>query len=117
MMRFTLRPLAMGAYSLFMREQKSNPKLQGLPISKRGKMLATLYRDLSPVDKTSLMKRAAALPTPVRKTKVNTDDKPKVKRQPSRYAKFVKANIHKFDKLPRLERMKAVARLWNMQKK
>lgn len=117
MMRFTLRPLAIGAYSLFMREQKANPKLQGLPIAKRGKMLATLYKGLSVAEKGSLLKRASAIPTPVRKVKIPKEDRPKVKRPPSRYAKFVKANIHKFDKLPHLERMAAVARLWNMQKK
>lgn len=107
----------MGAYSLFMREQKNHPKLQGLPVGQRGKVLASLYRALTPVEKAGLNKRAAATPTPARKKKVDKENKPKQKRAPSMYAKFVKANIHKFHKLPHLERMKAVARLWNMQKK
>lgn len=115
MFKFSARRLAIGAYSLFMREQKNHPKLQGLPIAQRGKALAGLYKALTPRERALLDKRAKATPTPPRKVKIPKEDRPK--RKPSAYANFVKANIHKFDKLPHLERMKAVAKLWNMQKK
>lgn len=117
MLRVSFRRLAMGAYSLFMREQKSNPKLAGLAIGDRGKMLAKMYKNLSPAEMTSLQNRASKIPTPERKSKkVKADGTPKKKRAPGKYAAFVKANIGKFEKLPHLQRMSAVAKLWKAQK-
>lgn len=118
MLRFTLRRFAISAYSLFMKEQKNHPKLIGLPVGKRGKVTATLYKALSPKDKKALMKRAEAVPSPTRAVKGVCCDKSKPKkRTPTPYIKFVKANINKFEKLPQPQRMKAVAKLWQTQKK
>eukprot|EP00796_Vickermania_ingenoplastis_P006725 gene6725-4820_t len=120
MFKFTLRRFAIGAYSLFMREQKNHPKLRGLAVGQRGKVLATMYKNLTSADKAMLEKRAKAVPTPVRKVKntdKSNDKKARKPRAPGAYAQFVKANIHKFDKLPHLDRMKAVAKLWNQKKK
>ncbi|KPA81723.1 putative mitochondrial [Leptomonas pyrrhocoris] len=121
MLRFVPRRLAIGAYTLFMMEQKNNPKLKGLRIAERGKMTSKLYKSLSPADKASLEKRAAAHPSLQRKdkapkaAKAAKGAKTGAARTPSEYAKFVQANIGRFDKLPHLDRMKAVAKLWKQQ--
>ncbi|KPI90558.1 Kinetoplast-associated protein 4 [Leptomonas seymouri] len=121
MLRFVPRRLAIGAYTLFMIEQKNNPKLKGLPISERGKMTSKLYKALSPNDKASLEKRAAAHPPLKRKDKASKSAKAAKgaksggQRAPSEYAKFVQANIGRFERLPHLDRMKAVAKLWKQQ--
>ncbi|GET93683.1 kinetoplast-associated protein, putative [Leishmania tarentolae] len=115
MLRFIPRRLAIGAYSMFMIEQKNNPKLKGLPVSERGKMTSKLYKSLSPSDKAALDKRAAAYTSFKRgnqKTKAKGEKKTRSPHVPSAYAKFVKENIGRFEKLPRLDRMKAVAKLW-----
>lgn len=117
MLRFIPRRLAIGAYTLFMMEQKSNPKLKGLAIAERGKMTSKLYKALSPGEKAALEKRAAAHPPLKRKEKKKTGKATKTGavRPPSEYAKFVQANIGRFEKLPHLDRMKAVAKLWKQQ--
>lgn len=117
MLRFVPRRLAIGAYSMFMVEQKNNPKLKGLPIAERGKMTSKLYKSLSPHDMAALEKRAAAYqrtakPKAAKAPKVKSPDAP---RRSSPYTQFVKANIHKFDQLPHRDRMKAVAKLWKQQ--
>ncbi|CAC9552782.1 kinetoplast-associated protein [Leishmania donovani] len=115
MLRFVPRRLAIGAYSMFMIEQKNNPKLKGLSVSDRGKMTSKLYKSLSASDKAALDKRAAAWTSfrhKSQKTKVKGEKKPRSTRAPSAYANFVKANIGRFEKLPHLDRMKAVAKLW-----
>lgn len=114
MLRVSFRRFAIGAYSLFMREQKSHPKLVGLPVSKRGKALAELYRNLTPKEKESLVERAKN--TERQAKKIKKIRQPGEKRPLSKYAQFVKAHIHKFDALPHKERMKAVAKLWSIQK-
>lgn len=118
MLRFVPRRLAIGAYTLFMIEQKNNPKLKGLQIADRGKMTSKLYKALSPSEKALLEKRAAAHPSLKRKDKEGKAAKAAksgAPRAPSEYAKFVQANIGRFEKLPHLDRMKAVAKLWKQQ--
>nr|Q07053.2 RecName: Full=Kinetoplast-associated protein 4; AltName: Full=Histone H1-like protein p16; Flags: Precursor [Crithidia fasciculata]prf//2206467C histone H1-like protein [Crithidia fasciculata] len=121
MLRFVPRRLAIGAYTLFMMEQKNNPKLKGLKIADRGKMTSKLYKALNPNDKAALEKRAAAHPGFKRKEKEPKElkaakaAKTSTPRAPSEYAKFVQANIGRFEKLPHLDRMKAVAKLWKQQ--
>lgn len=118
MLRFVPRRLAIGAYTLFMIEQKNNPKLKGLQVAERGKLTSKLYKALSPSDKAALEKRAAAHPSLKRKEKAPKAAKAaksSTPRAPSEYAKFVQANIGRFEKLPHLDRMKAVAKLWKQQ--
>lgn len=118
MLRFTLRRFAMGAYSLFMREQKNHPRLKGLAMADRARVLTSMYKNLSPSEKQSLVNRAAATPSTPRKSKIGKmPGTSRTKREPSAYNRFVKENIHQFDKLPHLDRMKAVAKLWQNQKK
>ncbi|KAG5490743.1 hypothetical protein JKF63_00865 [Porcisia hertigi] len=115
MLRFVPRRLAIGAYAMFMIEQKNNPKLKGLAVAERGKMTSTLYKSLSPGDKAALDKRAAAYTSFGRKkssNKQSVNKKPRSERAPSLYAKFVKEHIGRFEKLPHRDRMKAVAKLW-----
>ncbi|CCW63288.1 unnamed protein product [Phytomonas sp. EM1] len=120
MLRFINRRLAIGAYSLFMIEQKNNPKLKGLPIAERGKMTSKMYKALSPQDRDLLGKRAAAHPSPTRSKKLKSTSTEKKKskspRKANAYMNFVKENMNKFEKLPHRDRMKAVAKLWKQQK-
>ncbi|EPY33874.1 kinetoplast-associated protein [Strigomonas culicis] len=121
MFRFTLRHFAIGAYSMFMIEQKKNPKLAGLAIGDRGRMLSKLYKQLSPHEKQKLDVRARAYVSskPKKEKTKRAVAEPKAKRTaaPSAYALFVKANIHKFEKLPHRDRMAAVAQLWKQHKR
>lgn len=116
MFRLATRRLAIGAYAMFMVEQKHNPKLKGLQVAERGKMTSKLYNALSPADKAALQKRAAAQPSHSRKAKgpnaAKGEKKKSSPRAPSAYAKFVKDNIGRFEKLPHRDRMTAVAKLW-----
>ncbi|CAJ1013090.1 hypothetical protein Q4I28_008403 [Leishmania naiffi] len=115
MLRFVPRRLAIGAYSMFMIEQKNNPKLKGLAVADRGKMTSKMYKSLSANDKAALDKRAAAWGSfkhKSGKTKTKREKKVSTSRSPSAYAKFVKENICRFEKLPHHDRMKAVAKLW-----
>lgn len=113
MLRFTIRRLGVSAFSLFMREQKKNPKLKGLVVQKRTKILSSLYKKLSATEKKALMKRAETAKFRSQKCQAPKNRK----RTVSPYNKFVKQNIHKFDKLPHMERMKAVAKLWKIKNK
>ncbi|ORC85629.1 kinetoplast DNA-associated protein [Trypanosoma theileri] len=123
MLRFCRSRLAIGAYSLFMMEQKNNPALKGLPIAQRGKVTSKLYKALSPSERTELEKRAKAMPSSRRtkETKTKTvgktaDKTAEKKRRPlSKYAQFVKVNLPKYSQLPHKERLAAVAKLWKQQ--
>ncbi|CBH16002.1 kinetoplast DNA-associated protein, putative [Trypanosoma brucei gambiense DAL972] len=122
MLRVSRLSLAIGTYSLFMKEQKNNPALKGLPVAKRGQATAKLYRELSVTEREELAKRAKAAPSATRKKSVpKTKGKEKVtggggKRKASEYTEFVKSNISKYSNLPQRERMTAVAKLWKQQK-
>ncbi|KAK7194081.1 kinetoplast-associated protein [Novymonas esmeraldas] len=117
MLRFVPRRLAIGAYAMFMIEQKNNPKLKGLKIGDRGKTTSKLYKALSSSDKAALDKRAAAYTSFKRGGGGAPKKTPKksATRAPSAYAQFVQANIGRFEKLPHRDRMKAVAKLWKQQ--
>ncbi|KAH9577999.1 hypothetical protein LSM04_002115 [Trypanosoma melophagium] len=118
MFRICRSRLAIGAYSLFMMEQKNNPALKGLPIPQRGKMTSKLYKALSPTQRAELEKRAKAMPSRrTKQSKGKTLEKgaAKKRRPPSKYAKFVKANLPKYSQLPNRERLSAVAKLWKQQ--
>ncbi|KAF8291517.1 putative kinetoplast DNA-associated protein [Trypanosoma cruzi] len=115
MLRFCRSRLAIGAYALFMMEQKNNPALSGLPISERGKMTSKLYKALAPAERAALEKRAKATPSPKRKKLKKNEKEQKPKRKPSEYAQFVKANLPKYSQLPNKERIAAVAKLWKQQ--
>ncbi|CAM44367.1 putative kinetoplast-associated protein [Leishmania braziliensis MHOM/BR/75/M2904] len=54
MLRFVPRRLAIGAYSMFMIEQRNNPKLKGLAVADRGKMTSKMYKALSANEKAAL---------------------------------------------------------------
>ncbi|KAH9578119.1 hypothetical protein LSM04_005422 [Trypanosoma melophagium] len=119
MFRICRSRLAIGAYSLFMMEQKNNPALKGLPIAQRGKVTSKLYKALSPSERAELEKRAKAMPSRrTKQSKGKTLEKgaAKKRRPPSKYAKFVKDNMAKFRHLPQKERLSAVAKLWKQQK-
>ncbi|RNE98339.1 kinetoplast DNA-associated protein [Trypanosoma conorhini] len=117
MLRFCRSRLAIGAYALFMMEQKKNPALSGLPIAQRGKMTSKLYKALAPAERAALEKRAKAMPSLKRakKPKAGAKGEEKPKRAPSKYAQFVKANLPKYSQLPSKERLAAVAKLWKQQ--
>ncbi|KAH9578048.1 YABBY protein [Trypanosoma melophagium] len=120
MFRICRSRLAIGAYSLFMMEQKNNPALKGLPIAQRGKVTSKLYKALSPSERAELEKRAKAMPsrrTKQTKTKTKSVEKAaeKKRRPPSKYAQFVKVNLPKYSQLPHRERLSAVAKLWKQQ--
>ncbi|CAD2213195.1 kinetoplast-associated protein [Angomonas deanei] len=110
--------LAIGAYSMFMVEQKNNPKLKGLPVAERGRMTAKLYKSLSPAEKEKLTVRALNYVSkkPAKEKKEKKAKAAKGTRAAGPYALFVKNNISKFEKLPHRDRMKAVAKLWKQQK-
>ncbi|KEG05965.1 kinetoplast DNA-associated protein [Trypanosoma grayi] len=116
MLRFCRSRLAIGAYSLFMVEQKNNPALKGLPVAQRGKVTSKLYKALAPAERAALEKRAKAMPSAKRtKTSKSKATGEKKKRAPSKYTEFVKANLPKYNQLPHKERLAAVAKLWRQQ--
>ncbi|RNF08407.1 kinetoplast DNA-associated protein [Trypanosoma rangeli] len=117
MLRFCRSRLAIGAYALFMMEQKNNPALSGLPVLQRGKVTSKLYKALAPAERAALEKRAKTMPSPKRtkKTKATTKSGEKPKRALTKYAQFVKANLPKYSQLPNRERLAAVAKLWKQQ--
>ncbi|PWU97733.1 kinetoplast-associated protein [Trypanosoma cruzi] len=116
MLRFCRSRLAIGAYALFMMEQKKNPALSGLPVAQRGKVTSKLYKALAPAERAALEKRAKATPSPKRNKMKGIEKKEqKPKRKPSKYAQFVKANLPKYSQLPNSERLAAVAKLWRQQ--
>lgn len=122
MFRLSVRRLAVSAYSLFMRDQKYNPQLQGLPVPKRGKLLGKLYRQLKPQEMALLQKRASKVSYKRRKSvKVKPLDAIKPKKRAvgrsEKYSDFVKKNIKKFKHLPHQKRVKAVAKLSKSKKK
>lgn len=118
MFRFYGARLALGAFSVFMKENRYHPKLKGLGAGPRAKVLSQMYKELSPEEKQLLLERAAKVPFVFKKPRPPKEEKPEKtpKRPPSEYMLFVKENLHKFDSLPKGERMKAVARLWNIEK-
>ena len=63
MFRATLQQRAVGAYSLFLIQQKNSKALKGLAIVARGKATAKLYRALSAADRTTLNAAAAKHPS------------------------------------------------------
>jgi len=111
---FSSTPIALkvGAYSLFMIENKKNAALQGLKIAARGKATAKLYNALSVADRTALETRAAKHAGFKRHSAA-----PKKKRAASPYNKFVaaKSKLPEIQKLPFKQRLSAIAKLWNKQ--
>ena len=63
MLRATLQQRAVGAYSLFMIQQKNNTALKGLALVARGKAQIKLYRALSAAARTTLNAAAAKHPS------------------------------------------------------
>lgn len=54
-------------------DQKKNPALQGLTIAKRGQLLAKMYKQLPPKQKTDLLRRAKNHPNVKRNQKRHVD--------------------------------------------
>jgi hypothetical protein len=100
------------AFSLFMKESKALPALQGLPIPLRGKKLAELYKAQSASELAALKVRAAT----VTYARTPRNIKETQKRPPSAYNTFVKENINKFQGKS-TDRIKHVAKLWRSTKK
>jgi hypothetical protein len=100
------------SFSLFMKDTRHHPKLKGLAIPARGRMMGKLYRALTPQKLQELKKRAAKVKAAKRSP-----------RRPSRYPrvlhkynKFVKANWNTVTGTA-CQRMKALAAKWKSGKK
>ena len=103
---FAVTPVrcAVSPYTIFMKQTAKHPKLQGLPIEKRGRKLASMYRALSSAEKSRLAAAGAKAPTPKRRV-----PKP---RKPNAWAKFVRANHSKVANLPFKKRLSALFKLY-----
>lgn len=114
MLRYVGPRLAVGAFTMFMMEQKHNPAFIGLTVADRGRMTAKLYHALSPKDHAALKRRALRAPS----LKRRPPQKPKPFR-PSRYHRFLKAHINdpQFKKLSPPRRMAEIAKLWRSKQK
>jgi len=64
----TVSLLGRPPFAVFLMSQKNNPALQGLKGTERAKVTTKLYRALSKTDLAALKKKAAKLPSFVRKT-------------------------------------------------
>lgn len=117
MFRRTTAVLKVNPFALFMRETRRSPKLKGLPVPKRGVMLAKMYRALTALEKTALIKRSEKVtfrrrPKPVGAAKRVTK---RPKRRPSKYNKFVAKHFSTVRGAPAL-RLKKIAALWSARK-
>eukprot|EP00744_Colponema_vietnamica_P015818 GILI01022176.1.p1 GENE.GILI01022176.1~~GILI01022176.1.p1 ORF type:complete len:127 (+),score=27.64 GILI01022176.1:55-381(+) len=63
--------MGVSPYSIFLRQTAKNQALNKLPIGKRGKAVAKLYKALSASDKAALIKQAKATPV-FKRNRVNS---------------------------------------------
>ena len=91
-------------YALWLRENKFNPQLRGLGFTKRAKVMSTMYRELSAVERQALY---------VRTKTARPALKPNIKRvrRPCLYAKYLKRRYHSYVGSPR-DRMRKIAKAW-----
>jgi hypothetical protein len=90
-------------------------------VQERAKLVAAAYHALSPSDKAALFAEAKAMPTPERKEKKvkkvkKVKDENWVKKPPTAYNVFIKANYESVKHLPSAERFKALSAKWVAQK-
>ncbi len=97
-------------YSIFLKQNRTNPLLQGLKPVQRSRATAEMYKALSKPQLAALEKQAKA-------TFFVTKRKVKKARKLTSWAKFVKANYSKVKHLPNLQRLKKLGQMWKAARK
>ncbi len=97
--------LATSPFAIFLKQNKGNAELAGLPALARAKKMGKLYRALKPSELASLKAKAATTTFKRRGPKVR---KP---RKANHWALFVKKHYSKVTQLPFLKRLSALAKL------
>ncbi|CCW63281.1 unnamed protein product, partial [Phytomonas sp. EM1] len=100
-------------FSIFLMDQKNNPALKGVSISKRARILSKMYKELPQKQLRELQKRAEIHPS------LRKKDNPKPPRRKtfkSDFSTFVKANYSKVKGLNYRQRFSALSQLYELQK-
>ncbi|EAN78285.1 kinetoplast DNA-associated protein, putative [Trypanosoma equiperdum] len=118
MFRACLRFLAVSPFTLFMMDQKNNPALKGCAISKRGKLLSKMYKELSQNQRRELNMRAARHPNLGKRSKTEITDEKRSSRRKSKgtFATFVKNNYASVRGLNYRKRFAALSKLYNLSR-
>ncbi|GET93691.1 kinetoplast DNA-associated protein, putative [Leishmania tarentolae] len=96
-------------FSIFLMDQKNNPSLQGVSISKRGKMLSKMYKELSKQQRRDLQKRAQVHPS-LRRAKAARPPRK------TEFAEFVRKNYRVVQGLNYRKRFSALSQLYELHK-
>ncbi|ORC85620.1 kinetoplast DNA-associated protein [Trypanosoma theileri] len=105
-------------FTLFLMDQKNNPALKGCAISKRGRILSKMYKELSQNQRRELKQRAARHPSLARQTRqerLTAASAAKGKRK-GEFARFVRDNYHKVRELNYRKRFSALSQLYDVSK-
>ncbi|KAH9578122.1 hypothetical protein LSM04_005453 [Trypanosoma melophagium] len=105
-------------FTLFLMDQKNNPALKGCAISKRGRILSKMYKELSQNQRRQLKQRAARHPSLVKQSRQEklaaaSAAKGKCKGE---FAQFVRDNYHKVRELNYRKRFAALSQLYDVSK-
>jgi hypothetical protein len=105
-------------YALWLTKSKG----QHAGVQERAKLVAAAYHAQSPSEMAALVAEAKAMPTPERKEKKDkkvkkVKDENWVKKPPTAYNVFIKANYESVKNLPKVDRFKALATKWAARKK
>jgi hypothetical protein len=114
------RKTVVSPFVVFLQSNENHPRVEGLPVFERAKVLVELFQALSPSAKSQLAAHGEALAQAAK-----TETKERAKRQQqamkaregkkqTEYMKFVQANAKKVDGK---DRMNKIAALWKAHKK
>ncbi|EAN94091.1 putative kinetoplast DNA-associated protein [Trypanosoma cruzi] len=118
MLRVSLLWRGVSPFTLFLMDQKNNPALKGCAISKRGRILSKMYKELSQNQRRELKQRAARHPTLPKQTRKQREEAASLarSRRKGKFAKFVRENYHKVKKLNYRKRFGALSQLYDVSK-
>ncbi|RNF05518.1 kinetoplast DNA-associated protein [Trypanosoma rangeli] len=118
MLRVSLLLRGVSPFTLFLMDQKSNPALKGCAISKRGRILSKMYKELSQNQRRDLKQRAARHPSLPKQTRKQREEAASLARgrRKGKFAKFVRENYHKVMKLNYRKRFGALSQLYDVSK-
>nr|CCC93991.1 putative kinetoplast DNA-associated protein [Trypanosoma congolense IL3000] len=118
MLRVSVRLLGVSPFTLFMMDQKNNPELKGCAISKRGRLLSKMYKELSQNQRQELNRRAARHPTLPKRTREQRAEASRANRRKRKggFAKFVQENYGQVRELNYRKRFEALSKLYEVMR-
>ncbi|KEG14663.1 kinetoplast-associated protein Tcp22 [Trypanosoma grayi] len=118
MLRASVLLRGVSPFTLFLMDHKNNPELKGCAISKRGRILSKMYKELSQNQRRELKQRAARHPTLSKMTRQERESAARAAkgRHKGGFAEFVRDNYHKVRQLNYRKRFAALSQLYDVSK-